>query len=135
MKRILFFSSLLLLTASVAMTIPNPRRPTALFNWQNATHDFGRIIQGKPVTAEFAFTNKGEVPLLISHAQGSCGCTGVDYPKTAVLPGQSGVVKATFNAAAIGAFNKTVTIESNAEGGIQTLYFKGEVVKGNSADQ
>ena len=124
MKRILFFGSLLLLTALIAMTVP-----TALFNWRNATYDFGRIAQGKPVTAEFSFTNKGEVPLLISHAKGSCGCTGVDFPKSAILPGQSGVVKATFNAAAIGAFSKTVTVESNAEGGTQTLYFKGEVIK------
>ena len=130
MKRILFFGSLLILTASVAMTTS-----VALFNWRNATYDFGRIAQGKPVTAEFSFTNKGEIPLIINHAKGSCGCTGVDYPKSAILPGQSGVVKATFNAAAIGAFNKTVTVESNAEGGTQTLYFKGEVVKEGVAAQ
>ncbi|MBD2752251.1 DUF1573 domain-containing protein [Spirosoma validum] len=130
MKRILFFGSLLILTASVAMTTS-----AALFNWRNATYDFGRIAQGKPVTAEFAFTNKGESPLIISNAKGSCGCTGVDYPKSAILPGQSGVVKATFNAAAIGAFNKTVMVESNAEGGTQTLYFKGEVMKEGAAAQ
>ncbi|UFH56584.1 DUF1573 domain-containing protein [Spirosoma sp. KNUC1025] len=125
MKRILFFGSLVLLTASMAMTVP-----AAVFNWRNATYDFGRIAQRKPVTAEFTFTNKGEAPLIINYAKGSCGCTGVDYPKSAILPGQSGVVKATYNAAAVGAFNKTVTVESNAEGGIQTLSFKGEVVSG-----
>ena len=124
MKRILFFASFVLLTASVAMTVP-----AALFNWKTTTHDFGRIAQGQPVTAEFTFINKGEAPLLVNNAKGSCGCTGVDYPKAAVLPGQSGKIRATFNAAAPGAFSKTVTVESNAEGGSQTLYFKGEVVK------
>jgi hypothetical protein len=124
MKRILFFASLVLLTASVAMTVP-----TALFNWKTTNHDFGRITQNKPVTVEFTFSNKGEAPLLISTAKGSCGCTGVDWPKAAVLPGQSGKIKATFNAAALGAFSKTVTVESNAEGASQTLNFKGEVVK------
>ncbi|AKD56652.1 DUF1573 domain-containing protein [Spirosoma radiotolerans] len=124
MKRILFFASLILLTASIAMTVP-----AALFNWRSATHDFGRIAQGKPVTAEYTFTNTGELPLVINSAKGSCGCTGVDYPKGAVLPGQTGKIKATFNAAALGAFNKTVLVESNAEGGSQTLYLKGEVVK------
>lgn len=113
MKHILFFASLILLTVSVAMTIPS-----ALFNWGKTTHDFGRIVQGKPVTAEFTFTNTGELPLLINYAKGSCGCTGVDYPKAPILPGQSGVVKATFNAAASGAFNKSVLVESNA-GGVQ----------------
>ncbi|MBD2701899.1 DUF1573 domain-containing protein [Spirosoma sp. BT702] len=130
MKRTLFFGSLIVLAISMAMTVP-----AALFNWKNATHDFGRITQGKPVTVEFAFTNKGEMPLVINRAQGSCGCTGVDYPKAAVLPGQSGVIKATFNAAAIGAFNKTVTVESNAEGGTVVLNFKGEVVKDAASAQ
>jgi hypothetical protein len=129
MKRILFLSSLVVLVISMAMTIPNLRRPAAIFNWHNATHDFGRIPQGKPVTAEFVFTNKGELPLVISQAKGSCGCTGVDYPKAAVMPGQTGTIKATFNAAAVGAFNKSVTVESNAEEGVAVLTFKGEVVK------
>ena len=123
MKRILLFAPLMLLTVSVAMTIPS-----ALFKWGKTTHDFGRIVQGKPVTAEFIFTNTGELPLLISHAKGSCGCTGVDYSKAATMPGQSGTVRATFNAAASGTFNKSVTVESNAEGGAMVLYVKGEVV-------
>ena len=124
MKRILSFASLILVTVSVAMTLPS-----ALFTWAKTTHDFGRIIQGKPVTAEFTFTNTGELPLLIKHAKGSCGCTGVDYPKAAILPGQAGRIKATFNAAASGTFNKSVLVESNAEGGTTLLYVKGEVVK------
>jgi hypothetical protein len=124
MKRFFFLGSLLVLAVSVAMTIPS-----AVFNWGKSTHDFGRIMQGKPVTAEFTFKNSGELPLVINHAQGSCGCTGVNYPKEAIMPGQSATIKATFNAAAPGAFNKTVTVESNAEGGVQTLYIKGEVVK------
>lgn len=124
MKRILLFASLIMLTVSVAMTIPS-----ALFTWSKTTHDFGRIVQGKPVTAEFTFTNTGELPLLIKHAKGSCGCTGVDYPKAAILPGQAGRIKATFNAAASGTFNKSVMVESNSEGGTTVLYVKGEVVK------
>ncbi|MVM41485.1 DUF1573 domain-containing protein [Spirosoma sp. HMF3257] len=130
MKRLLFFGSLLLLSATMAMTIP-----AAIFNWRSTTHDFGRVAQNKPVTAEFSFTNKGELPLVINQAKGSCGCTGVEYPKAPVMPGQSGVIKATFNAAALGAFNKSVTVESNAEGGTQMLYFKGEVVKEGTAAQ
>lgn len=130
MKRFLFFGSLVVLAVSMAMTVP-----AALFNWRSATHDFGRVVQNNPVTAEFSFTNKGELPLVINQAKGSCGCTGVEYPKAPVLPGQSGVIKATFNAAALGAFNKSVTVESNAEGGTQVLYFKGEVVKEGATAQ
>jgi len=124
MKRNLFFVSLLALAASVAMITPS-----AEFGWAKSTHDFGRIQQGKPVTAEFKFTNKGELPLIISNAKGSCGCTGVEYPREPVIPGATGVIKATYNAAALGAFNKSVTVESNAEGGSTILYMKGQVLK------
>lgn len=128
MKRILFFISLVGLTASVAMIAAS-----AQFGWAKTTHDFGRIQQGKPVTAEFKFTNKGELPLIINSAKGSCGCTGVEYPKEPITPGATGVIKATYNAAALGAFNKSVTVESNAEGGTTTLYMKGQVQKEGTA--
>jgi Protein of unknown function (DUF1573) len=124
MKRTLLTACLLSLTATLLLA----RMTAAVFGWTATTHDFGRIVQGKPVTATFAFTNRGELPLLIANAKGSCGCTGVTFPKQAILPGQSGVVQATFNAAAAGAFNKTVTVESNAEGGAATLLIRGEVV-------
>ncbi|GAB3510574.1 DUF1573 domain-containing protein [Spirosoma knui] len=123
MKRILFLVSVVALTVSVAMT-----EAVAIFKWASTTHDFGRIEQGKPVTAKFTFTNTGDLPLVINTARGSCGCTGVDFSKDPIMPGQSGSVKATFNAAAPGAFSKTVTVESNAEGGLTVLHFKGEVV-------
>jgi hypothetical protein len=45
------------------------------------------------------------------------------------MPGASGTIKATFNAAAAGSFNKTVTVESNAEGGTVTLSIQGEVIQ------
>ncbi|OIN56691.1 DUF1573 domain-containing protein [Arsenicibacter rosenii] len=126
MKRTILFSfGLMLMAATLVLANTNFM---AAFGWTSTSHDFGKIAQNKPVTAVFKFTNKGEAPLIISNARGSCGCTGVDYPKDPVMPGKTGEVKATYNAAAMGAFSKTVTVESNAEGGMVTLMFKGEVV-------
>jgi hypothetical protein len=116
----------LLLTLTV--TLMAARTLTAVFGWAETTRDFGRIPPGKPVTAEFVFTNRGDVPLLIADARGSCGCTGVDFPREAVLPGASGSIRATFNAAAPGAFNKSVIVTANADGGPATLLLRGEVV-------
>ena len=104
----------------------------ALFGWATTAHDFGKVRQGKPVTVSYSFTNKGETPLLVTYAKGSCGCTGVEWPKEAVLPGATGQIKATFNAASPGTFNKTVYVESNADSGPVTLTFKGEVVSQSS---
>ena len=101
----------------------------AKFKWEAKTHDFKTIDQGTPVTHEFTFTNVGSTPLVISNVRGSCGCTVTDYTKEPIAPGKTGMVKATFNAAAIGAFNKSIRVTANVEGANETLFIKGEVVK------
>lgn len=107
--------------------------PTSMakFKWEKTTHNFGKIDQGKPVSIEFLFTNTGTIPLVISNVKGSCGCTVTNYTKEPIAPGKKGNVKATFNAAAMGAFNKSVRVTANVEGGIETLFIKGEVKKEN----
>ena len=104
----------------------------AKFKWEKTTHDFGKIPQGTPVTVEFNFTNVGKSPLVISDVKGSCGCTVPSYSKEPVAPGKTGVIKATYNAAAMGTFNKSVRVTANVEGGSETLFIKGEVVKQES---
>ncbi len=101
----------------------------ASFQWTETDYDFGKIKQGEPVTVEYQFKNTGSAPLIVSKATGSCGCTGVEYPKEPVLPNQSGTIKATFNAASMGPFTKSVTVESNADTGLTVLHFTGEVVE------
>ncbi|NJL15138.1 MAG: DUF1573 domain-containing protein [Microscillaceae bacterium] len=101
-------------------------KPSAEFGWEKTEHNFGKIPQGKPVKVEFEFRNIGSSPLVISQATGSCGCTVPEWPKQPIPPGQTGVIKAEFNAAALGVFNKTITIESNAQQAILTI--KGEVI-------
>lgn len=103
----------------------------AKFKWEKTTHNYGKIDQGKPVSHEFAFTNTGKIPLVISNVKGSCGCTVTSYTKEPIAPGKTGNVKATFNAAAMGAFNKSVRVTANVEGGTETLFIKGEVLKKN----
>lgn len=44
------------------------------------------------------------------------------------MPSSTGEIKGVYNAAAMGAFNKTISVDSNAEGGMVTLSFKWEVV-------
>lgn len=92
------------------------------------THDFGKVEQGKPVTYVFEFKNTGTDPIVINDAQASCGCTKPTFSREPVMPGKTGSISATYNAAAHGPFNKSVTVTSNAEGGQTTLFLKGEVV-------
>lgn len=99
----------------------------AAFAWEKTSHNFGKIPQGVPVEAIFTFTNSGDAPIVITNAKGSCGCTVPEYPTQPIAPGASAEIKAVFNAAAVGVFNKTVTITANTNKPA-VLYIKGEVV-------
>jgi hypothetical protein len=79
------------------------------------SHDFGTIKEGDVVETEFKFTNTGKGPLIISSAQGSCGCTVPEYPKAPVAPGEEGVIKVSFNSEGKpNQQSKTVTLTTNA---------------------
>ncbi len=99
------------------------------------THDFGKVEQGKPVTYVFTFKNTGTDPVVISDAQASCGCTKPSWTKEPVMPGKTGTVSATYNAAAMGPFNKSVTVMSNGETPNIVLYLKGEIVSKEEAEK
>ncbi len=99
------------------------------FEWGKTTHEFGEIKHRSPVIYEFEFTNNGQAPLIISKVEGSCGCTVTEYSKDPVMPGKKGKVKATFDAAALGKFHKTIKVVANVEGGPEYLYVQGTVVK------
>lgn len=91
-----------------------PQTPSQL-KWEKETHEFGTIEQGKPVSYEFTFTNTTNKDITLTNVKASCGCTATNYTKTAVKPGEKGIVTATYNAAAGGAFHKTVTVMTSEE--------------------
>jgi len=100
----------------------------ASFEWVSTTYDFGIIKKDVPVEHEFEFTNKGSEPLLISSVKASCGCTVTEYTTEQIPAGGKGYIKATYNAAKVGVFTKSVTVTANTESGSVQLFIKGEVV-------
>jgi len=118
------FSTLVLLVGLTTVSFAQK----GVLKFKEETHKFGKVPQGVPVTNEFVFTNTGTDPVVISNAAASCGCTTPTWTTTPVMPGKTGSVKATFNAATPGLFNKSVTVSSNTEGGQVILYLNGEVV-------
>lgn len=101
----------------------------AMITFSETEKDLGKIQHQQPVEVAFEFTNNGSDPLQITEVKTSCGCTASDWPKQAVAPGEKATIKATYNAAALGAFTKTVTVFSNAEQATTVLKLKGEVIK------
>lgn len=91
--------------------------------------DFGTLQQGEKKTTIFKFTNTGKSDLIIQDAKGSCGCTVPDYPKVPIKPGNSGVIKVTFNSEGkSGIQNKSVTLITNCIPSTKFLAIKANVV-------
>jgi hypothetical protein len=97
-------------------------------SFEKNSYDFGEIKEGEKVTHEFKFTNNGTIPLIISNATASCGCTVPEYPKEPIAPGESGVIKVIFNSAGkSGMQHKVVTLTTNANPVTTEVYLTGEV--------
>ena len=111
----------------------NPGAPVTTLVAENMafkvdTHDFGNIPEGPAAEFEFSFKNTGKEPIIIQRVQPSCGCTTPTYTKDPILPGKTGVIKASYGTQGRpGPFNKNLTVLSNA--GSKVLFIKGEVEK------
>lgn len=112
--------------AEPAKAVVNPNAPVA--KWDKTTNDFGEIDQNIPKVAEFKLTNTGKEPLLIQTARAGCGCTNLQYSQEPILPGKFTIISATYNAAAVGAFMKNITVTTNADPNPVVLYIKGTVI-------
>ncbi len=97
--------------------------------FENETIDYGTIPHNADGNREFVFTNNGSKPLIITNATGSCGCTVPTTPKEPIAPGAKGRIGVKYATDRVGAFTKTVTVTSNAEGqATKTLTIKGTVL-------
>ena len=94
---------------------------------KEATHNFGKIPQGRPATYTFEITNTGKEPLKLDNVQASCGCTTPEWSKEPIGPGASANIKVGYNAYAEGVFTKVVTIFFGGQ--TKTLTISGEVYK------
>lgn len=59
--------------------------------------NFGRAKQGDIIKHTYVFTNTGKVPLLISNARSSCGCTVPKWPTELIEPGGKGEISVEFD--------------------------------------
>ncbi len=80
-----------------------------------STVDLGNVKNGGKAIATVKVKNTGDKPLIISEAKASCGCTVPKYPKEPIAPGKCADMTVEYTTTTkAGAFNKTVTISSNA---------------------
>jgi hypothetical protein len=99
-----------------------------VFQFTEEVHDFGRIIQGEKVSYSFKFKNTGKSDLVITDANGSCGCTVADYPKTAIAPNTEASVDVTFSTEGKKGYqSKTITLVANTQPNTKVLTVKAQI--------
>lgn len=90
--------------------------------------DYGTIEKGSDPVREFIFKNTGSAPLVISNAQGSCGCTVPTYPKEPIMPGEKSKISVKYDTNRVGAFTKNVTLTTNCPNPTTVLTIRGDVI-------
>lgn len=112
----------------VSASRPEDTVNVARIFFEEDTYDFGEIKSGEKVSHVFKFTNTGKMPLLITSARSTCGCTVPEWPKEAIAPGGQGELKVVFNSEGkSGRQNKPVTILANTYPATTRVYLNGEV--------
>jgi len=120
------FIALLALTSVTTLFAQKKIADVAKLNTE--TFDFGKVKQNVPPTATFIVTNISSEPLIIEAANPTCGCTISDYTKSPIAPGKTGTIKATYNAANIGAIHKTLTVKFAGIDELKSINLAGEVL-------
>jgi hypothetical protein len=91
--------------------------------------DFGNVNEkGGRVFHDFRFVNNGKGPIKITNVITSCGCTHSEWTRTPINPGDSGIIRASFDPdGRQGKFDKTLTVETDGSPTNHNLVIKGHV--------
>lgn len=107
-------------------------KTTTTVKFTKDIYDFGEITVGDKVSYAFEFKNTGNVPLIITNAVASCGCTMPNWPKEPIKPGETGKINVEFNSAGKkGLQDKIITITANTIPTPIKLHLIGDVLKKN----
>ena len=101
----------------------------AEIKFDSVVYDYGKIKKGSDGDCVFKYKNTGTDVLFITRVAKSCGCTTPEYSREPLMPGQSAEIKVGYDTKIVGAFNKKITVFSNAINNSVILTIKGEVVE------
>lgn len=95
------------------------------------TYNFGDVPRkGGDLVHDFVFTNDGTVPLVVTRVITSCSCLKASYSKRPVAPGDSAVIRITYepHKSEPGTFNKVIQVYSNSVDGRDVITVQGNSI-------
>jgi len=105
-----------------------PKPLIAEIRFQSEKIDLGIADGKKNITADFKFSNTGNIPLDIIELKGNCHCVQGTMPGKPIAPGDSSVIHITFDPAGVtGQYQRTLMVRSNAKRDSVELYLTGEI--------
>lgn len=128
MHQIYYKRAIATLAAATVLTAANAG---GVGRWLETSHDFGAFDEDMGnVTTTFRLVNDGDEPISILSAHASCGCTAPTYDRAPIAPGDTAVMKVTYNPfARPGKFDKKVKVRtSDAVNPNSVLTIKGVVI-------
>ena len=126
-----YFYTVLLLTLMGSFVFAQqtaPQQQEHTIKFEEETHDFGEIIQGKPQTFTFQFMNESDQPVKLDKVKASCGCTTPKWTREEVAAGSKGTIDVSYNAARMGTFSKSVSVWYNGRTQPKVVFIKGKVI-------
>jgi hypothetical protein len=99
------------------------RANAPIFKVEATTVDIGMMEPQTSRNVEFNFTNAGGRDLVLRNIRATCGCTAVQQGgNTTIRPGESSVIKATFNSGGYkGKVTKAIYVYTNDPGNSEVL--------------
>lgn len=98
-------------------------------DFSETEYDFGEMSPGDEAVHYFVYSNTGDAPIVIVNVRASCGCMASEWTKKPVEAGKRDSIRVEYNTKIKGAFNKTITVQSNAVSSSVDLRIRGNVTK------
>jgi len=119
-RNIIFFFFIFIATATFAQEI----------KIKNSKYNFGFVTEGDTVNISYEIKNVGDSPLYIIDYEVECGCTVMEKPISAIEPGETYILKVTFDTHnKYDRQDRTIKLITNAQNTPVLLRFKGVVLK------
>lgn len=115
----------------IAFTFDALGQNKAAIAFEETVIKFPKVHGGDVLNFSYPFTNTGTEPLIIDKIKVACTCTKPAWPKHPVMPGKSDSITVEFDTKKVwGWQEKELRIYSNASESYISVYFKGNVKKG-----
>ena len=104
-------------------------------SFEKSTINAGTTLWKKPVTAVFKFTNKERDPLFVREVDAGCGCMKTEWPTGAMMKGDDGEIRVTYDAQLLGHFDRYIDVYTNASEKPVRIRMKALVSNGEKSMQ